>query len=119
MSAEESDCSIKNFEKPQEVFTTAEASAILRMTPGMLTERRIQGKIGCIKDGGYIVFTRQHLEEYQQAWEKRSQYRIDKITASTEEGAAVSLISESGTDRANRLRREQRARRLAAKARRR
>ena len=56
------------------LYTEAQAADLLKMTPRMLAERRRAGKIGHIKDGRFIVFAQQHLDEYRRAHQRRGVY---------------------------------------------
>lgn len=50
--------------KEDALFTEREAAAILNMTPRMLAARRKAGKIGCCKDGRYVVYSGKQIADY-------------------------------------------------------
>jgi hypothetical protein len=62
-------------ESDSKMYSQVEAAAILGMTLGMLMDRRRAGKIGCVKDGHYIAFSRLHIEDYKRDYEDKA---IDK-----------------------------------------
>ena len=67
-------------EQDGEIFTEEEAAAILGMTPRMLARRRRAGKIGAIKDGHFIRYTRQSLVAYQKAFHRRGGKGADDMS---------------------------------------
>ena len=64
------------------ILTQREAAEILGMTPRMLAARRRAGKIGWFKDGKWIGFTPQHVEEYIKACSKtpdKDDLEVDRL----------------------------------------
>jgi hypothetical protein len=51
-------------EKESIFFTEIEAAKFLKMTPRMLAERRRAGKISHTREGKYVSYTREQLEEF-------------------------------------------------------
>jgi hypothetical protein len=78
--------------RKDEIYTESEAAALLKMTPRRLADRRRAGKIACIKDGRYVAFTRQHIEEYCRAYRRGSVFS-DNAGADEE----IVLMSLSGS----------------------
>ena len=48
----------------QATYSEAEAAKVLGLHPQTLRRRRLAGKISHLKDGRWVRYTRQHLEDY-------------------------------------------------------